>query len=47
MLQETMSALPEEEARYHLQRCIDSGLWVPNASSENNEAKSFNEETAA
>ena len=23
--------MPEEEARYHLKRCIDSGLWVPDA----------------
>lgn len=29
MLQEAMSKLPEEEARYHLKRCIDSGMWVP------------------
>ena len=26
-----VDALPEEEARYHLKRCEDSGLWVPNA----------------
>ncbi|XP_055643137.1 hsp90 co-chaperone Cdc37 [Toxorhynchites rutilus septentrionalis] len=31
MLQEAMSKLPEDEARVHLQRCIDSGLWVPDA----------------
>ena len=24
-----VEALPEEDARYHLQRCEDSGLWVP------------------
>lgn len=29
MLQEAMSKLPEDEARYHLKRCIDSGMWVP------------------
>lgn len=23
--------MPEEEARYHLKRCVDSGLWIPNA----------------
>ncbi|CAE7652419.1 Cdc37, partial [Symbiodinium necroappetens] len=28
-LQAAVEALPEEEARYHLQRCEDSGLWVP------------------
>lgn len=21
--------MPEEEARYHMKRCVDSGLWVP------------------
>ncbi|CAJ1368681.1 unnamed protein product [Effrenium voratum] len=30
-LQAAVDALPEEEARYHLKRCEDSGLWVPNA----------------
>uniref|UniRef100_A0A8D8MRX7 Hsp90 co-chaperone Cdc37 n=1 Tax=Culex pipiens TaxID=7175 RepID=A0A8D8MRX7_CULPI len=29
MLQEAMTKLPEDEARYHLKRCIDSGMWVP------------------
>lgn len=24
--------MPEEEAKYHLKRCVDSGLWVPDAS---------------
>ena len=23
--------MPKEEAQYHMQRCIDSGLWVPDA----------------
>jgi cell division cycle protein 37 len=31
MLQKVLGELPEEEARYHLKRCVDSGLWVPNA----------------
>jgi len=30
-LQDTLTAMPEEEARYHLKRCVDSGLWVPDA----------------
>ncbi len=30
-LQEVLSKLPREEAAYHLDRCIKSGLWVPNA----------------
>lgn len=32
MLQETIKTMPEEEAKYHLKRCVDSGLWVPDAS---------------
>lgn len=31
LLQDTLTTMPEEEARYHLKRCIDSGLWVPDA----------------
>lgn len=31
MLQEVLSKMPREEAAYHLDRCIKSGLWVPNA----------------
>lgn len=30
-LQEVLSAMDEKEARHHLKRCIDSGLWVPDA----------------
>lgn len=30
-LQDSLTAMPEEEARYHLNRCINSGLWVPDA----------------
>nr|CAH0107993.1 unnamed protein product [Daphnia galeata] len=29
LLQQAISTLPEEEARYHMKRCVDSGLWVP------------------
>lgn len=31
LLKETMTKLSEEDARYHLDRCIKSGLWVPDA----------------
>ncbi|XP_068277902.1 hsp90 co-chaperone Cdc37 [Nyctibius grandis] len=33
LLQETISKMDPTEAKYHMQRCIDSGLWVPNARS--------------
>lgn len=29
--------MPEEEARYHMKRCIDSGLWVPDAKAKEKE----------
>lgn len=29
LLQTVIKELPEEEARYHMKRCVDSGLWVP------------------
>ncbi|XP_076311438.1 cell division cycle protein 37 isoform X2 [Tachypleus tridentatus] len=31
MLQQVITQIPEEEARYHMKRCIDSGLWIPDA----------------
>ncbi|KAJ6635342.1 Hsp90 co-chaperone Cdc37 [Pseudolycoriella hygida] len=34
MLQEAITKLPEAEAKYHMKRCIDSGLWVPDANAD-------------
>ncbi|CAG2115923.1 unnamed protein product, partial [Medioppia subpectinata] len=31
LLQKTIAELDEEEARVHMKRCVDSGLWVPDA----------------
>lgn len=31
MLQKAILELPKEEAEYHMKRCVESGLWVPNA----------------
>ncbi|KAL8164493.1 UNVERIFIED_CONTAM: hsp90 co-chaperone Cdc37 [Gekko kuhli] len=33
MLQDAISKMDPAEAKRHMQRCIDSGLWVPNARS--------------
>merc|ERR1719433_1926461 len=33
MLQQVIKDMPEDEARYHMKRCVDSGLWVPNRGS--------------
>ena len=46
MLQEAVTKLPKEEAEYHIKRCIDSGLWIPNAKdSETAEQDEEGEET--
>lgn len=37
MLQQTIAAMPEEEATYHMKRCVDSGLWVPDAKNKEKE----------
>lgn len=31
LLQETIAKMDEKDARYHMKRCVDSGLWVPEA----------------
>ncbi|XP_078091112.1 hsp90 co-chaperone Cdc37 [Mustelus asterias] len=45
MLQDVISKLDPTEAKYHMQRCIDSGLWIPNAkAAEEEEEKSTEDE---
>ncbi|KAL1131359.1 hypothetical protein AAG570_010977 [Ranatra chinensis] len=29
LLQETIAKMPHDEAAYHMKRCVDSGLWLP------------------
>jgi cell division cycle protein 37 len=29
MLKKVIAEMPEDEARYHMKRCIDSGMWIP------------------
>ena len=33
LLKEVIAKMPKEEATYHMKRCVDSGLWVPDAKS--------------
>ncbi|XP_056644633.1 hsp90 co-chaperone Cdc37 [Diorhabda sublineata] len=40
LLQETIAQMDEEQAKYHMKRCVDSGLWVP----ESRKKKGENEE---
>lgn len=31
LLRQTIANMPPDEASYHMKRCVDSGLWVPDA----------------
>ncbi|KAG7316196.1 hypothetical protein KOW79_021062 [Hemibagrus wyckioides] len=48
MLQEAISKMDPTEAKYHMKRCVDSGLWVPNSQTgedgEKEEEKEVKEE---
>lgn len=35
MLKEAIMELSPEDARYHMKRCVDSGLWVPDKNDPN------------
>jgi len=43
MLQTVLLSLPQEEAQYHLKRCIDSGMWLENAKESEGEAEIYEE----
>ncbi len=30
-LQDVLLKMPKEEAEYHMKRCVESGMWVPDA----------------
>ncbi|XP_001367261.2 hsp90 co-chaperone Cdc37 [Monodelphis domestica] len=47
MLQDTISKMDPSEAKYHMQRCIDSGLWVPNAKAAGGHEKGEDEAPAS
>lgn len=42
-LQEVAQKMDREVFGYHLQRCIDSGLWIPDANAAKEENASENE----
>jgi len=45
MLQQVIKELPEDEARNHMKRCVDSGLWCPAKDDPNtNEEDGFNKQ---
>ncbi|XP_034156127.2 hsp90 co-chaperone Cdc37 [Pangasianodon hypophthalmus] len=39
MLQDAISKMDPTEAKYHMKRCIDSGLWVPNSRTDDDGEK--------
>ncbi|XP_070837873.1 hsp90 co-chaperone Cdc37 [Chaetodon trifascialis] len=39
MLQEVISKMDPTEAKTHMKRCIDSGLWVPNSKTDDGDEK--------
>lgn len=45
LLQQTISTLTEEEATYHMKRCIDSGLWVPDAKTKEKDSQNVAKES--
>ncbi|KAI5706757.1 hypothetical protein M8J76_007848 [Diaphorina citri] len=45
MLQEAIASLSPEEATYHMKRCVDSGLWVPDAKKAAGESEDPQENT--
>ena len=46
MLQDVLGKMPEEEARGYLKKCIDSGLWIPNAQDAQAQAKGGGDSTS-
>ncbi|RWS14682.1 hsp90 co-chaperone Cdc37-like protein [Dinothrombium tinctorium] len=42
LLQQVISQMDEKEASYHIKRCIDSGLWIPDAKAAKEEGKEEN-----
>ncbi|XP_004071400.1 hsp90 co-chaperone Cdc37 [Oryzias latipes] len=43
MLQEVISKMDPTEAKHHMKRCIDSGLWVPNSGEGKEEEGTYEE----
>ena len=35
MLQRVIANMPNQEAKYHMKRCVDSGLWQPSQDDPN------------
>lgn len=44
LLQDVIAQMPEEEARYHMKRCVDSGLWIPDAKAAEKSTENSNKD---
>lgn len=44
-MQETIAKMPEDEAKLHLKRCVDSGLWVPDGAMQSSKNDAEDEST--
>ncbi|OTF77766.1 hypothetical protein BLA29_011992 [Euroglyphus maynei] len=44
LLQETILKLDPEDAKYHMKRCVDSGLWIPDKNQLNDDNDDNNNE---
>ncbi|KAG8233139.1 hypothetical protein J437_LFUL010369 [Ladona fulva] len=47
MLQEVIAKMPEKEACYHMKRCIDSGMWIPDGKKKDEDSPSKGEAGAS
>ncbi|KAF5288627.1 hypothetical protein FQR65_LT11998 [Abscondita terminalis] len=45
LLQEIIAKMDENDARYHMKRCVDSGLWIPDAKSAKSQTQEENNES--
>jgi len=39
LLQDTIKNMNQEDATYYMKRCVDSGLWVPDANKDKSSAE--------
>lgn len=47
MLQEVIANMPQDEAAYHMKRCVDSGLWLPEGNKKKTESEAENSNEAS
>lgn len=44
LLQQVIAGMPQDEAAYHMKRCVDSGLWLPDGGKKSADAGQSQEE---